>query len=120
MKRNHVLDYKMYEWMLKSINQISLYEDKLGHESEFNFLRSNEWLGDTAVIERLVYRKGQFRIDLVFAHHQQPLKLLIRNITEQSSRKKAEIMSQLFRRQAAKDQRGTLVIKEKVLNLGYN
>lgn len=120
MKRNHVLDYKMYEWILKSINQMSLYEDKLGVESEFNFLRSNEWLGDTAVIERLIYRKGQFRIDLVFAHHQQPLKLLIRNITEHSSRKKAEIMSQLFRRQAAKDQRGTITIEERVLDLGYN
>ncbi|WP_194775413.1 hypothetical protein [Pararhodonellum marinum] len=120
MKRNPVLDYQMYEWILKSINQMSLYDDRLGHESEFNFLRANRWLGDTAVIERMIYRKGEFRIDLVFAHHKQPLKLLIRNITVQSDRRKAEIMSQLFRRQAAKDQRGTLLIKEGLLNLGYN
>lgn len=120
MKGNLVLDYKMYELLLKSINRMSLYDDKLGLESEFNFLRSDSWLGDTAVIERLIYRSGQFRIDLVFAHHEQPLKLLVRNITVQPSRKKAEIMSQLFRRQAAKDQRGTLEIQEMAFNVGYN
>lgn len=120
MKRNPVLDYQMYTWLLKSINQMSLYEDRLGQESEFNFLRSNSWLSDTAVIDRLIYRKGQFRIDLIFAHHEQPLKFLIRTITVQSDRKKAEIMSQFFRRQAAKDQRGTLMVKEGLLNLGYN
>lgn len=120
MKNNPILDYKMYTWLLKSINQISLYEDRLGHESEFKFLRSDAWLGDTAVIDRMIYRKGQYRIDLVFAHHKQPLKLLIRNITIQPDRKKAEIMSQIFRRQAAKDQRGTLMIQEELLNLSYN
>jgi hypothetical protein len=120
MKRNLSLNYHMYEWMLKSINNMSLHDDQLGEESELNFLRANDWLGDTAVIERLVYRAGQYRIDLLFAHHQQPLKLLIRNITVQSSKSKAEIMSQLFRRQAAKDQRGTLSISEDLLDLMYN
>jgi hypothetical protein len=120
MKRNPILDYQTYEWMLKSINQISLYDDRVGDESEFNFLRSNQWLVDSAVIERLVFRKGQFRIDLVFVHQKQPLKLLVRNITVHPDRKKAEIMSQLFKRQAAKDQRGTIIIKEELLNLGYN
>jgi hypothetical protein len=120
MKSQLILDYAIYKWLLSSINQMSLYEDKLGHESEFNFLRSSHWLADTAVIERLIYRKGQYKIDLLFAHHQQPLKLLIRSITTQSDLKKAEIMSNLFRRQAAKDQRGTLAVHEGLLNLGYN
>ncbi|PSL03853.1 hypothetical protein [Cecembia rubra] len=120
MKKYLVLDFQVYNWLLRSINQLSLYEDRLGDESEFSFLRSNEWLGDTAVIDRLIYRRGEFRIDLIFAHHKQPLKFLVRNITVQSDRKKAEIMSQLFRRQAAKDQRGTLMIQEGLLNLDYN
>lgn len=120
MKKDTVLDYKMYEWMLKAINQMSLYDGRIGEESEFNFLRGNQWLVDAAVIERLIYRKGQFRIDLVFAHQKQPLKLLVRNITAHPDRKKAEIMSHLFRRQAAKDQRGTIIIKEGLLNVGYN
>lgn len=120
MKSNPILDYEMYKWLLNSINQMSLYEDKIGHESEFNFLRSSNWLADTAVIERLIYTKGQYKIDLLFAHHQQPLKLLIRNITTQPDLKKAKIMSSLFRRQAAKDQRGTLFVHEGLLKLAYN
>jgi len=120
MKKNLILDFQMYNWLLRNINQKSLYEDRLGDESEFSFLRSNEWLGDTSVIDRLIFRRGEYKIDLIFAHHKQPLKFLIRNITVQSDRKKAEIMSQLFRRQAAKDQRGTLMIQVGLLNLDYN
>lgn len=120
MKKSPILNYQTYEWMLKSINQMSLLEDKVGEESEFNFLRESRWLVDAAVIDRLVFREGQFRIDLIFANQRQPLKFLVRSITVHPDRKKAEIMSQLFRRQASKDQRGTITIEEGLLKLGYN
>jgi len=120
MKKSPILDYDVYQWMLKGINQNALFDDRIGDESEFHFLRSNHWLLDAAVVDRINFRKGQFRIDLVFAHQKQPLKLLVRHITVHSDRKKAAIMSQLFRRQAAKDQRGTIIIDEGLLNLGYN
>jgi len=120
MSRKFSVDYDTYKLLLQAINQLSLKDDLVASEVELSFIKEEAWLPDSVVIERVVKRKGTYYIDLLFAHHKQPFRFIIRNITHHSDLKKAGIMSQIFRRQAAKDQRGTLQITEESLNLAYN
>jgi len=120
MKSKPQIDYKTYQWLLSKINQKALFEEHSSTQRDLTFIKEGTWLTDTAVIEYLTRRKGTFSINLLFAHHKQPLKLLIRSITHHSNLKKAQVMSQLFRRQAAKDQRGTFKIEESSFLIDYN
>lgn len=92
--------------LLKNLNSV----DKPGFNADMNFLFEDCWLKDTAVNENIVQRKGMWEIHLVFAHHQDPKKLIKRVITGCTSKRKAEMTAQYMRRLAAKDARGTLKI----------
>ncbi len=94
--------------------------EKLGLESDMDFCHDDFWLGDAAVIELLQPRKGTWEISLLFVHHRTPLKFLSRRITSHSSPKRALAMAVFMRRQAAKDQRGTLTLNINDLHLSMN
>lgn len=105
--------------MLDGLSNL-FFTEKLGLDSDMNFYRDDLWLSDTAVIELLQYRKGCWEINLLFAHYKTPLKFLSRRITTHSCPKRAKTMAFYMRRQAAKDQRGSLTLDINDLNLSPN
>jgi hypothetical protein len=113
------LDDSTYRMMLQSLDSLHL-TDGVGEVRDLDFIKDDIWLYDTAVIENLERRRGTWEINLLFAHYQQPLKFLSRRITSETCPKKAALTASLMRRQAAKDQRGTLTIKLEDLNLPEN
>ncbi len=109
----------VYEAMLDFIGNMQ-HTDKSGMSADMDFIREDFWLQDTAVIENLEHRYGMWHISLVFAHHLQPLKFIKRKITDKSNYHKAEITAHYMRRLAAKDQRGTIHIKETAIKINLN
>lgn len=104
------LDGFAYEELLNMLNNLHFTEKK-GTASDMIFLSDDWWLRDTAVIENIVKREGMWEIHLVFAHYQDPCKLIKRVITRHTDKNKAILSAQYMRRLAAKDQRGTLEVK---------
>jgi hypothetical protein len=109
MKPAFSLSVELYGRMLDSLSNLFSTE-KLGEDADMNFYRDDLWLCDTAVIELLQKRKGCWEVHLIFAHHKTPMKFLSRRITSHACPKRAQMMAFYMRRQAAKDQRGTLKV----------
>ena len=109
----------MYAAMLDYLNDLSQL-GKTGTAKDTTFIDENFWLQDTAVVENIEMRKGEWSIYLVFAHHLVPLKFIKRKIVNYSCLKRATLAAQFMRRQAAKDQRGTLVINNNLISIIYN
>ena len=84
--------------------------ERSGSLVDISFMVKDEWLVDAAVNERLIKRKGSYEIHLLFAYHSFPFTFISRFITSENNLKKAEIMAAIMRRQAAKDQRGTIKV----------
>jgi hypothetical protein len=120
MSSHSIIDLKTYDWMLKRINLDSFYSDVLAGEDELNFIKDDSWFSETVVISQIVLRKGQWHVDLLFAYQKEPYKFLIRNITSCISQTKASITGEIMKRQASKDQRGTLTIKEDQFDINLN
>ena len=106
---NFHLDSYAYEELLNLLNNQHFVEIP-GDQSDMQFLTDDWWLRDTAVIENIVRREGMWEIHLVFAHYQDPKKLIKRVISRYTSKSKAELSAWYMRRLAAKDQRGTLKV----------
>ena len=119
MKSAFSMPSELYAKMLDGLSNL-FFTEKLGLDSDMNFYRDDFWLSDTAVIELLQLRKGSWEVNLLFAHHKTPLKFLSRRITSHSCPKRARTMAFYMRRQAAKDQRGTLTVNISDLNLSLN
>ncbi|MEM9918320.1 MAG: hypothetical protein AAF990_09515 [Bacteroidota bacterium] len=103
------LDSAAYNELLNLLNN-QHFTDQPGQESDMEFLSDDWWLRDTAVIEMVIQREGMWEIQLVFAHYQEPHKLIKRVISRYTSKRKAELSAWYMRRLAAKDQRGTLKV----------
>jgi hypothetical protein len=97
----------------KYIGQIARSEDLL-------FIIDGSWLKDSAVIDAITNRLGMWEVHLIFAHHRNPLQLIIRNITRCFSEQKAMAAAFYIRKEAAKDRRGTLSVSISDLHLCYN
>lgn len=110
---------EMYALMLDGLSNL-FFTEKTGLDADMNFYRDDMWLSDTAVIELLQRRKGAWEVTLLFAHHKTPLKFLSRRISSYSCPKRAQLTAQYMRRQAAKDQRGTLTLNINDLHLTLN
>jgi hypothetical protein len=119
MKRAFYMAPELYAKMLDELSN-QFFTEKLGLDKDLNFYRDDIWLSDTAVIELLQLRKGAWEIVLLFAHHKTPLKFLSRRITSHSCPKRAKTMAFYMRRLAAKDQRGTLKVDIKDMNITLN
>lgn len=80
MSPNFIINTEAYAKMLGYLDNLST-TDKPGLGKDSFFIAQNYWLQDTAVVENIEYRNGQWEIALVFAHTSFPLKLLKRKIT---------------------------------------
>ncbi len=119
MPMNQVLDDDAYHVMLCFLdNQHSL--EKPANADNLLFLKNDWWLADTAVIETISYKKGGWEVYLTFANYKRPLQLIVRQIIRCYNEGKARTAAYYMRRMAAKDQRGTLTIAVKDLNLCIN
>ncbi len=106
---NFHLDHDAYNEMLNLLNN-QHFTGKPGDCADLEFLTEDWWLRDTAVIENIVKRDGMWEIQLVFAHYQEPQKLIKRVISRYPCKSKAELNAWYMKRLAAKDQRGTLKV----------
>ncbi len=116
---NFHLDEPAYQEMLNLLNN-QHFTEVVGSIVDFNLLFDDYWLQDSAVIENLVYRQGQWDVHLVFAHYKNPYRLIQRRITTCVGRAKAEIHAHYMKRQAAKDQRGTLTVDRRLFRFNSN
>lgn len=107
MKSNIFLDAKVRQDLQKLLNNQSL-DERVGGRRDFSMLLNDAWLQDSAVIENILFRRGQWEVHLVFAHYTNPYKLIKRRITTCFCKEKAQTYAHYMRRQAAKDPRGTL------------
>lgn len=113
------IDDNIYNSLLELLND-AYFVDTQGNINDFKFYHDDHWLSDSAVIDHLTYKKGEWNIELIFALHTNPLKFIKRQIVSYSCKKKAELTASLMRRMAAKDQRGTLEVTIKNLEICQN
>ena len=103
------VDRRCYEKLMDFMN-IQSFSDQRGEFTDLDLFYSDEWLLDSAVVDNVIERNGNWDVYLVFAHVSDPLKLIKKKITRCTTIKKAELAANYMRRLAAKDQRGTLKI----------
>ena len=97
-----------------------LSSGKNGTDKDVLFIDDDYWLQDTAVIENVEKRRGEWNIYLVFAHSRTPLKFIKRKIVNFACPKRAALAAHYMRRLAAKDQRGTLIVKNELFEINFN
>lgn len=114
-----ILDDNAYHEMLCFLDNQHCIE-RTGEVENLMFLKNDWWLADTAVIESIRYKKGGWDVYLTFANYKKPLQLITRMIIRCFSEEKAKTAAFYMRRMAAKDQRGTLSVTIKDLNLCIN
>ncbi|MBU0697799.1 hypothetical protein [Sediminibacterium sp.] len=120
MSLNHFeLQEEVYNKMLLYLDEL-LNLETIGSQKDVQFIHQDFWLQNTAVIENIEIINGEWNIFLLFADHLAPLKFLKRKIIQYSSFKKAVFNAQYMRRQAAKDQRGTIIIDIKYFKLNFS
>lgn len=108
-----------YTAMLEYLDKFSTTEQRGLNEDSF-FINEDFWLQDTAVVENVECRNGEWNIYLVFANHLIPLKFIKRKIVNYACPKKAALVAHYMRRQAAKDQRGTLRLSMNLFTTNFN
>lgn len=110
---------KLYSLCLDHINVLP-FQEREGTLRDVQFIANEFWLQDTAVIEHVTLQKGMFCVSLVFSHAGVHMRWLRRAICGYSCQRKATMSAHYMRRQAAKDQRGTLSVSLKKYSLNFN
>lgn len=110
---------KAYEQLLHTLNQ-QYFVERRGNLSDFRLYYDDQWLCDTAVIDYMSRSKGEWAVDLIFAHIHNPMKFIRRHISSHSCPKRAAQNGEYVRRIAAKDQRGTLNVDPGFYNVSFN
>lgn len=105
--------------MLEYLDNLSLTEQN-GITKDAFFINEDFWLQDTVVVENVECRNGEWSIYLVFAHHLIPLKFIKRKIVNYVCPRRAALAAHYMRRQAAKDQRGTLQVNVNLFCTNFN
>jgi len=118
-KQKVQIDNVCYESLLTFMKQQSI-DDLKGKVSDLCIFQKDAWLKDSAVIENISLRKGNWYISLVFAYTKFPLQLIQRKITSCNTMRKAEITANYMKKVAAKDPRGTLKINQNDFEQCYN
>lgn len=103
------LDNGAYANLLNGLNNL-YFSDTSGQQADFGFYHNDDWLSDSAVIDNLIYHRGEWNVELVFAYTLNPLQFIKRAITSHPCPKRAAQKAYFMRRLAAKDQRGTLTV----------
>ena len=113
------LSTEIYGQLLDRLNGL-YFQEKSGNPADMLFITDEFWLQDTAVIDHVNLLKGMHGVSLVFAHHRNPYKFICRRITAYADAKRAATSAHYMRRQAAKDQRGTLKVSPNFFNLNMS
>lgn len=116
---NQVIDNETYHVMLCFLDNLHFIEKPAGEE-DMLFLKNDWWLADTAVIDTINFKRGGWEVFLTFANYKKPLQLIVRLIVRCFSEEKARTSAYYIRKQAAKDQRGTLFVALRDLHLCIN
>lgn len=96
------------------------YVGRIAPQRDLLFLKDGAWLKDAAVIDIILNTHGAWDVYLIFAHYQNPLQLIVRNITRCFSEQKAQAAAFYICKEAAKDRRGTLNVSIGNLKLCNN
>ncbi len=81
---------------------------KPGTNNDLDFFQDDDWLQDSAVIERIHNTNNTWEVSLVFADPKTPNRFLVKKIRTCTDFKKAKVSADYMRRIAAKDPRGTI------------
>lgn len=119
MKKRFEISLEAYEFLLQQANGWHLQE-KIGTPKDLEFLKKDYWLQDTAVLEFLEKKKGMWEVALIFVDHLNPFKFIKRSICRYADLKRARQAAHFMRRQAAKDQRGTIYLDPTGIRYGNN
>ncbi len=111
MSSHIYIDKTSYENLMDYMNN-QYFVDHKGEYIDLDLFYHDEWLLDSAVIDHVVERNGNWDVYLVFAHVDDPFKIIKKKITRCTSLQKAMLSANYMKRQAAKDQRGTLRLDE--------
>ncbi|MCU0450980.1 MAG: hypothetical protein MUC97_14270 [Bernardetiaceae bacterium] len=103
------LDDFAYNALLTWVDQLPLAE-KAAQANDLAGLEKDAWLADSAVVAHSVRCQGAWEVRLLFANPSPPYRLLQKTIARYSCPRRAALTAELMRRQAAKDQRGTIKI----------
>lgn len=114
----HLSD-ELYGQLLDRLNALP-FQEKAGSAGDIRFMANEFWLQDTAVIDHVHYKKGMYCVSLVFSHYRQPHLWLCRNICSYANPRRAHTSAHYMRRQAAKDQRGTLTLSLERYHINVN
>jgi hypothetical protein len=106
-----------YDFLLDQLNQ-QFGTELPGKKNDLEFINTDFWLQDTAVLECVEKKAGAWNVALLFVHHLNPLKFIKRTICSYADIRKANTSAHYMRRQAAKDQRGTLVVNTQSVLFG--
>lgn len=96
------------------------FDGKIAPPEDLLFMEDGTWLKDAAVFDEIRIREGAWDVYLVFANNKKPLQLIVKNITRCFSEQKAISAAFLIRKEAEKDQRGTLSISINDLDVCNN
>lgn len=113
------LSAEIYGKLLDGLNNLH-FQEKPGRQTDMLFISDEFWLQDTAVIDHVNLLKGMHGVSLIFAHHLNPYKFICRHITAYADARRAATSAHYMRRQAAKDQRGTLKVSANFFNLNMS
>lgn len=94
--------------------------ETLGGRKDFAFMKEDEWLKDSAVLDRIESYKGQWSVSLVFADPARKNTFIIRPMRNCPTYSKAVITAGYMKRVAAKDPRGTITIDPGSYDLSSN
>ncbi len=119
MKNDFYLDERAYQELLDACNNLH-FTEIVGGVVDFNLMYDDYWLQDSAVIENIKLVQGEWEIYLIFAHYKNPYRLIKRKITSCFCQSKAQTFARYMRRQAAKDQRGTLQVDQSMFQYNGN
>jgi hypothetical protein len=87
-----------------------LLAEKPAQAQDLERLNQDAWLTDSAVVCHSVRCQGAWEVRLLFANPSPPYRFLQKPIARFSCPRRAALTAELMRRQAAKDQRGTIKI----------
>ncbi|MEM6263378.1 MAG: hypothetical protein AAGI38_12775 [Bacteroidota bacterium] len=93
----------------------------LGTQEDMAFVAPDAtWLHDSEVKTDIILQNGMWQVFLVFVGLDSPLHLFRRKIQSYSSQKKAQMFGEIYRRSAARDERGNLKTDMSQLDLPQN
>ncbi|UFH53340.1 hypothetical protein [Spirosoma sp. KNUC1025] len=78
------------------------FTDISGNSSDFNFYQQRDWMSESAVIDNLTYRRGEWKVELIYANKLNPLQFIKRTLSSHSCLRQAAQRAYHMRQMATK------------------